>query len=157
MGQFMKGSFMFLKNCNIDPALCMRVLEGTYEKTILLIRGAGGSGKSTLANLMLHDEFYYLSMDMAMIDRESAIESILQFLNEYGDNAIYNIHILSAIIEEKCFKEFMDFFFQKYIIENDSSNIILDGYIFTFAKVFSLFKEKCRQCGYRLWDIKREV
>ena len=82
MDQFMKGNFMFSKNCNIDPALCERPLEQSYDKTILLIRGVGASGKSTLANLMLNENFYYLSMDMAMIDPDFNIKIISKFIEK---------------------------------------------------------------------------
>jgi len=153
----MKGNFMFSKNCNIDPALCERPLEQSYDKTILLIRGVGASGKSTLANLMLNEKFYYLSMDIAMIDPESNIKSILNFLNEYQDRAIYNIHILSFVIVEECLEKFMNFFFKKYITENPYENIILDGYLYTYPEAYAVLREKCRAYGYRLWDTKRVI
>ena len=148
----MKGNFMFSKNCNIDPALCERPLEQSYDKTILLIRGVGASGKSTLANLMLNENFYYLSMDMAMIDPDFNIKIISKFIEKYQDQAIYNIHILSCIVIEECLEEFMDCFFKKYIVENSYENIILDGYLYTYPEAYAVLREKCRAYGYRLWD-----
>lgn len=153
----MTGNSMFSRNCNIDPAECARPFEENYEKMVVLIRGVGASGKSTLANLMLNEDFYYLSMNLAMIDPESGIRVILNFLNEYQDQAILNIHVLSFIVVEECMEEFMNFFFKKYIIENPYENIILDGYLYTYPEAYALLREKCRVYGYRLWDAKRVV
>ncbi len=156
MGQFMKGSFMSLKNCNIDPALYARPLEGEYKKTILLIRGVGGIGKTTLSTLLFTDKFYYLSVALTMIDVESDILPIVDFVEEYGDGAIFNIHILSEIIVKQCLDDYIDFLFKKYI-NNEFENIIMDGYLFMFPEAYSLLRNRCNYHEYRLWDIKRIV
>jgi len=148
---------MSSKNYNIDPTECARPFETDYEKMVMLIRGVGASGKSTLANLMLNENFYYLSMDMAMIDPDFNIKIISKFIEKYQDQAIYNIHVLSFIVIEECLEEFMDCFFKKYIVENSYENIILDGYLYTYPEAYAVLREKCRVYGYRLWDAKRGI
>ncbi len=90
-----------------------------------------------------------------MLDEESGIMVILNFIHEYLDNSIFNIHVLSQLIDEVCMEEFMEFFFEKYIVKNPRENIIFDGYFFMFPKALDWFLKRCSQNKYRVWVMSR--
>lgn len=149
----MTDGFINSKKFNMEPS-CRKTEE--YIKTIMLVIGDSMIGKSTLCSLLLNDNINYISTDWAAIDRTHNIQPILAFIEPYSnEEAIFYGHIIASIIERDCPKEFVDFFFKKYIEENENLNILVDSFILKFDNLFDYFSLKCEEKGYRLWIIQQ--
>jgi len=149
---------MNLRKFNMDnlPAQDKRPLVGEYKKTILTIIGGSGIGKSTLAELLLPSDFNYISIDLACLQAD--IVEIKQFIlesEEKGENINLSLGVFIKRVSEECPEEFIDYFFNTYIIGNEASNILVEGVVFIFDNMFELFKSKCELADYRLWTIER--
>ena len=140
------------------PSTDKRSLVGEYKKTILTLTGGSGIGKSTLAELLLPSDFNYISIDLTCL--QSDIPEIKQFIieaEEKGENINLNLGMFIKRISEECPEEFIDYFFNTYIVGNESSNILVEGVVFIFDNMFELFKSKCESADYRLWTIRRLI
>jgi hypothetical protein len=150
----MKDTFIDCKKFRMGPG--MRPLVGEYLKTIIVVRGASNIGKSTLCDVLWKEGVNYISLDGACIlERDHQIEEIHQYLDLYGDQAKFHLNILCQLISESKAQKFMDYFFKKYIEENENLNILLDGFLFTFENVYRIFLEQCVMKRYRVWQIER--
>jgi len=138
------------------PSIDKRPLVGEYEKTIISLRGASGIGKSTITELLLSDNFSYVSIDAACL--LSDIGEIRGFIKEFkasGKNINYHAGELFHSVKENCLDEFIEHFFNKYIKESESLNIFVEGYVFILTEMYQLFIDKCKEAGYRIWDVRR--
>ncbi len=149
----MIGNSINSKKFNMTPGY--RPLHGEYKKTIIIVTGESGIGKSTICNELLSDNLNYISVDVSCIQTDHNIKEILDFVKLHGNQSLYKLHILSPIISDKCSIEFVDYFFEKYIINNENLNIILDGYIFKFKNILDYFIEKCKLHDFRVWKLVR--
>jgi len=137
------------------PSEDKRPLEGEYKKTVLLLYGLSNIGKSTLADLLLNDNFNYISIDRACI--EASIEPIKSFVEEGGIPLRYDLGRLFKFMNDVCVNEFMDYFFTKYLVENENLNIFIEGFVFMLERSRNIFMQKCINAGYRVWTIRREL
>jgi GTPase SAR1 family protein len=137
------------------PTLDKRPLVGEYVKTILLLTGPSNIGKSTLTELLLNNNFTYLSIDS--ICKKAELPIIQEFINLKGKEIDLNLGLLFKFIREECSESFIDHFFNKYIKENSSLNIFIEGYLFMLADIYQLFIIKCKEYNYRLWNIRRTL
>lgn len=151
----MSDSFTDYKKYNHVPG--MRPLMGTYEKTVIVVRGRGNAGKSTLCALLLNDKIKYVSTDAAVIFGGCTNGDVQNHLKTYGDDARFNLHKLYPVIAEWSAAEFTGWFFQTYVMENKNDNIIVDGYLFVFEEIMKNLSELCRKNNIRLWVIERSV
>jgi broad-specificity NMP kinase len=132
-----------------------RPLETEYEKTVILVNGNGGSGKSTLCSFLSNDKLEYISVDVAMIKIADDIKEMATMVDNYGSQAIFNIHILSAVVDRYCKEKFVELFFEKYVLKNENKNILLDGFIFSYCEIKELFLKKCHEHNIRVWSLKK--
>ena len=138
------------------PAEDKRPLVGEYKKTIITLIGHCNSGKSTLMELLLNDNFNYISIDK--VCQETNIDEIHAFvksLSEQGIDVRYDLGRLFRFIADECPTQFIDYFFAKYIKENENLNIFVEGYVFMITDLYRLFIEKCKENGYRIWETRR--
>jgi len=135
----------------------MRPLVGEYQKTIIAVVGTGSAGKSTICNVLWNKGVNYISTDGICISTAHGIQPVRDFLAMYGDSSFRHLDVIAKIISEECCEEYVDYFFTKYIVENENMNILLEGYLFTFKNVYDLFIEKCEAKGYRVWKMEREI
>lgn len=132
-----------------------RKLTTEYEKTIIIVNGKSEIGKSTLCDLLLNDDINYISIDVASIRTDHNIKEIIEFVDKYKELSVMRIHWLTPIISKTCYKEFIDYFFEKYIVKNENLNILIDGILFTHDHIYEYFLEKCKSSEFRVWEIKR--
>jgi len=132
-----------------------RELMGNYKKTIIVITGDSEIGKSSLSELLLKDSIYYLSMDIACQEPTHDIKVLVDYIEENKD--YLDAGVLGIFINENCYQEFVDHFFQRFIVDNENLNIMLDGYFFILEPSYSYFLKKCELYDYRVWDIRRLV
>jgi len=137
------------------PSEDARPLEGEYKKTVLLLYGLCNTGKSTLTNLMLNDNFNYISVDRACI--EANFEPIKSYVEQGGTPLRYDLGKLFKFVNDECASEFIDYFFTKYLVENENLNIFIEGFVFMLERPRTLFMQKCKDAGYRVWIIRREL
>lgn len=136
------------KKFNMYPG--MRPLQGEYKKTIMIVTGKALEGKSTLCSFLLNDNTNYISVDAACECAGHNIKEMLDFVEELRIGINKN-----PILSDKCCSEFMDYFFDKYVKNNENLNILIDGYLFTLENVLACFLEKCKFFGYRVWTMVR--
>ena len=135
------------------PSTDKRPLEGEYKKTILLLYGPSNTGKSTLADLMLNDNFNYISIDRACLD--SDLTAIKNFIDNFDGNINYDLGMLFKFVNEQCLNAFVNEFFTKYIADNENQNIFIEGYLFMLERVYNVFMIHCRDAHCRVWKIGR--
>lgn len=138
------------------PSSDKRPLVGEYKKTIITLIGHSNSGKSTLMELLLNDNFNYVSIDRAC--QETNIEEIATFVKSLEKQDIdvrYDLGRLFRFIADECPIQFINYFFTKYIKENENLNIFVEGYVFMITDLYRLFIDKCKENGYRIWEIRR--
>jgi adenylate kinase family enzyme len=142
------GSMSYTK-FNMGPG--SRPLQGEYKKTIIVVVGKSNVGKSTLCEALMNQSINYISMDEVYMR------------SEYGKRevAVREGHFID--IGEECIKineffreQFMDYFFEEYIVNNENLNILLDGFVFTLRSMYDSFLRRCRINEYRVWRIERE-
>jgi hypothetical protein len=129
-----------------------RALSRPYEKMVLLISGKSGDGKSSLAQLLLTDQFNYVSSDAVCLDPDCHIQSLLD-QTIMGDR--YNLGQVAILIEQTYCQDFIRFLFTKYILNSEKQNIILDGFLFTLKHCKDEFFMLCKVNQIRIWDIQR--
>ena len=140
------------------PSEDKRPLEGEYKKTILLLYGPSNIGKSTLAELMLNDNFDYISIDRVCRDADiEPIKNFISYMKLSGENINYDLGKLFKYVRENCLVEFVDYFFNKFIVERDYLNIFIEGYLFNLRDLYDLFMKKCTTNNYRIWELKRTL
>jgi len=138
------------------PTIDKRPLVGEYKKTIIVLRGISSIGKSTISELLLNDKLNYISIDAACIKADmKEVHEFLVSYKETGKNINYNIGELFIFIRDNYPEQFIEYFFNKYIKENENLNIFVEGYVFMITELFQLFIDKCKEVDYRIWDIRR--
>lgn len=156
----MKDGSMNSKKFNMGslPSTDKRPLVGEYKKTIILLTGKANIGKSTLADLLINDKFNYISVDSVCLT--SGIHEISNFL-DYTRSTGYNINQdlgkLFDFIYKNCPDTFINFFFNVCIRDNENLNILVEGYLLSIDKLYSLFMDKCKEYNYRVWKIERTL
>lgn len=151
----MIDTFMLSKKFNMIPG--KRKLVDKCKKTIIVVTGDSLIGKSTICDLLLNDSINYISLDECCKQTDHDIEFIINYLKEHREDSPINLGLMGMKINEICYKEFIDYFFDKYIVNNENLNIILDGFLFTQKNVYGYFLEKCESFGYRVWRMERKL
>jgi len=144
------------KKFNMWPG--SRILNGQYEKTVILVVGSSCAGKSTLCEKLLNDNLCFVCTDSICIRGGHQIKKILDYLDEHkGDNPI-NIGLMGiAISKMEEYKPFVDFFFEKYILENDFENILLEGHLMSLDNIRERFLARCKENKIRVWVMERKA
>jgi len=138
------------------PSIDKRPLVGDYKKTVIVLTGPSNIGKSTITELLLNDKFDYISIDAACIKAEMPeIVNYLKEVKEGGVNINYDLGLLFNFVWRECPNTFIKYFFTKYIKDNDSLNIFVEGYVFMITELYQLFIDECKENDYRIWNIRR--
>lgn len=152
----MKDFSTSCKKFNMYPG--SRLLTVPYEKTVIVVASESLSGKSTICEKLLNDDLCFVCTDSICIGGDSGIKSIDQYLEDHKEDKKINIGLMGiAISESEDYKEFVDFFFQKYILDNDSDNILLEGHLITLENIQQYFLHKCKENKVRVWVMERRV
>jgi hypothetical protein len=141
------------KKFNMSPG--SRLLVGEYKKTIIVIVGGACAGKSTLSEVLINDSLNYISTDSACLQTDHGIQQILDYVESRDKTRVIDIGILGIKISEWCPTAFVDYFFKKYVEDNENLNILVEGHLFTLPDMYSYFIKKCEACGYRVWRMRR--
>ena len=139
------------KKFNMGPG--NRELVGEYKKTIIVVVGKSRIGKSTLCSLLLNDTINYISLDGCCKQEGHNIKVITDYVEKHKENPDWGQ--LGLIINDTCRYEFMSYFFEKYIVENENKNILLDGFLLSLVPMFDCFMERCKVHNFRVWRISR--
>ena len=131
------------KKFNMSPG--MRPLQGEYTKTVILVVGNAFVGKSTLCNHLLNENINYISVDDVCVYADHNIKEMTDFVEELR----IGINLSPKLSDESC-SEFVSYLFDKYVKDNENSNILMDGYLFMLENVYACFLEKSRLSGYRV-------
>ena len=138
------------------PSEDKRPLVGEYKKTIVTLIGHCNTGKSTLMELLMNDNFNYISIDR--VCQETNLDEISTFINSMNEQGIdirYDLGRLFRFIADNCPSQFIDYFFTKYIKDNENLNIFVEGYVFMITDLYRMFIAKCKENDYRIWEIRR--
>jgi len=135
-----------------------RPLVVPYEKTVIVVAADSLKGKSTLCEKLLNDDLCFVCTDTVCVRGEYKIKRILDYLEEHLEPSPINIGLMGIAISEmeEC-EEFVDFLFEKYILENKSENILLEGHLMTLNKVREQFLKRCEENKIRVWVMERKV
>jgi len=151
----MTDTSMSSKKFNMSPG--KRELVGEYRKTIIVVTGESLIGKSTICDLLLNDDINYISLDECCKQTDHNIGFILDYLEDHKRDCPINLGLMGIRINEVCYAEFIDYFFDKYIVNNENLNIILDGFLFILRNTYGYFLEKCESFSYRVWRMERKL
>lgn len=154
----MKDSFMKCSKYNMTIG-SKHFLEGEYQKTIILVCGKSGVGKTSLCGILHTENVDYISMDYVCVDAGCNIEKVFDFFKEIGkiykESVTYHLDILCQKINEHCGSEWAKFVFDKYVLNNESLNIMMDGYALSMPNIYNAFVALCLQNNYRVWKVDR--
>lgn len=143
-------------NVSSPPSADKRPLVGDYKKTIIVLTGVSNIGKSTMSELLLNNKLNYVSIDAACLLADiDEVRNYIKKVEESGKNINYNAGELFHFVKESCPDKFIEYFFNKYIKENENLNIFVEGYVFIFTEMYQLFIDKCKEADYRIWNINR--
>lgn len=135
-------------------------LEGEYQKTIIVVCGESGIGKTSLCGMLRTENVDYISMDYVCVDTECNIKEIFDSFQriekDYGEEVTYHLDVLCQEINECCSDEWAKFVFDKYVLNNESLNIMMDGYALSMPNIYNAFVALCLQNNYRVWKVSRE-
>lgn len=135
-----------------------RLLEGEYEKTVIIVSGAGNMGKSTLSSRLLNENICFVGTDSVCIRPNHSIKSVLDYLEEHKDDNPIDIGKMGiAISEMPEYKEFIDHLFDEYIVKNEFKDILMEGHLMTIANIREYFIQKCVDNKIRVWLMGRIV
>lgn len=134
-----------------------RPLEGEYKKTLILVTGPSMSGKSTISEeLIENNNICYLNMDAVCLDKEHGIEPLYEFVNIWDNGEFVNLGMVSRLINiSGCCYDFINYFFNKYIVPNPYLNILIDGYMFNLENILCCLLERCEEYNYNVWILKK--
>lgn len=131
-----------------------------YSKTIIIVWGKSGDGKSSVCDELHNDKTDYISMDECLTHTDHRIESLKNYV-ETCDGArnrpILRVPEISKFISERCCNEFIDFMFNKYMVNNECKTILLDQYSFIYNNLYERFIDNCRRSGFRVWELNRKM
>lgn len=141
---------------NMHPGA--RLLKGAYEKTIILVTGDSCIGKSTICTKMLTDSLCFVCTDSICIRGGHQVKKVLDYLEDHKEDNPINIGLMGiAISEMEEYKEFVDFFFEEYILNNDSDNILMEGHLMTLNNIREHFLIRCKENKIRVWIMERNL
>lgn len=150
----MTDTFTDLNGFKLGPF--PRPLKGDYVKTVIVISGHGNTGKSTLSKNLLNNSISYIGTDAASMQRDHNIQGILKYLDIHiHDKPEIDLGRFAHFIQREYLSEFMNYFFNKFIIQNKSLNIIVEGYMMTIPEAYILFVNRCKLHKYRVWKLNR--
>jgi GTPase SAR1 family protein len=154
----MKDGFMKCAGYNMTIG-SRDFLEGEYQKTVIVVCGKSGIGKTSLCGMLRTENVDYISLDYACVDTEcntkEVFECVKRIEETYGELVTYHLDGLCRDINEYCSNEWAKFVFDKYVLNNESLNILMDGYAFSMPKIYDAFVELCLQNNYRVWKVER--
>jgi hypothetical protein len=82
----------------------------------------------------------------------------LDYLDEHKEDNPINIGLMGiAISKMEEYKPFVDFFFEKYILENDFENILLEGHLMSLDNIRERFLARCKENKIRVWVMERKA
>lgn len=131
---------------------------GPYSKTIIIVWGKSGDGKSSLCDELTNEKIDYISFDECLTDTDHEIEKLKNFVETCDGNRkrpILRVVEISQFISDHCDEEFIEFMFNKYIVENECKTILLDQYSLKHDNLYERFMRKCRIFNYRVWEINK--
>ena len=144
------------KKFNMWPG--SRILNGQDAKTVSLVVGSSCAGKSTLCEKLLNDNLCFVCTDSICIRGGHQIKKILDYLDEHKEDNPINIGLMGiAISKMEEYKPFVDFFFEKYILENDFENILLEGHLMSLDNIRERFLARCKENKIRVWVMERKA
>ena len=133
---------------------------GQYSKTVIIVWGKSGDGKSTVCDELLNEKIDYISMDECLTHTDHGIESLKTYVeacDKPRNRPILRVVEISKFISENCCDEFIEFMFNKYIVDNACNTILLDQYSFKHQNLYERFIHKCRISNYRVWELNRKL
>ena len=77
-----------------------RILNGQYEKTVILVAGSSCAGKSTLCEKLLNDNLCFVCTDSICIRGGHQIKKILDYLDEHKEDNPINIGLMGIAISK---------------------------------------------------------